>query len=119
MKRSVPATASERRLLPQVVAGQVYTRDVLRPFGLDLSAMGLRKVAREDCTAPIDELPCRLGWAPFEMSDRWQHCDRSVVGRLLGPPDGVAKRLTLLSIFDFLITRIPDQIRTPPWKGAS
>ena len=45
--------------------------------------------------------------------------DTSVVEGLFGPPDGFTQRLTLLSIFDFLIPRIPDQIRTPPWKGAS
>lgn len=31
---------------------------------------------------------------------------------------GYAQRLTLLSIFDFLIMRILDQIGTPPWKGC-
>lgn len=41
------------------------------------------------------------------------------LGRSLARPDRFTQRLTLLSIFDFLITRIPDQIRTPPWKGAS
>lgn len=47
--------------------------------------------------------------------------DRQIyeVAQLLGSPDGFTQRLTLLSIFDFLITRIPDQIRTPPWKGVS
>lgn len=53
------------------------------------------------------------------MPDRRQHRDTSVVGQLLGSPDGFTQRLTLLSIFDFLIPRIPNQIRTPPWKGAS
>lgn len=40
--------------------------------------------------------------------------DTSVVEALFGSPDGFTQRLTLLSIFDFLIPRIPDQIRTPP-----
>jgi hypothetical protein len=40
----------------------------------------------------------------------------NVVGHLLGPPAGFTQRLTLLSIFDFLIKRILDQIGTLPGR---
>jgi hypothetical protein len=44
----------------------------------------------------------------------------SVVGQKPGSPDAFTQRqrLTLLSIFDFLIMRNPDQIRTQPWKAC-
>lgn len=50
---------NQEDLIDVLAQGGAATRAVLRPLVLDLSAMGLRQVEREDYTSPVDGSPCR------------------------------------------------------------